>query len=292
MSAASNLVDFVLKWCADDSHGYSQQNRWGPDCDCSSLMYMAAESAGYPVPSSGLRYTGTMRAHFCDAGFEALPFGGDLESYAPGCILLSENNHAEMIVKPGYFGGARSDEHGGTSGCYSGDQTGNEVSVAKWYIPSYGWDYVLIPAETAPLGNQSNVKQPRYRIKTSEDGWLTWVEGLSCLDACGDDCAGIAGCPAIGFEVDWRGGAGWFALKTERNPGGLERNVLGDDSPIVGLTCYYDTANPDETGWLKAKYRVSLIGGSYLKWELDDEDDFAGDGKTPIDRVQLILEPA
>ena len=52
MGSVSKMVSFVKEWCADDSHGYSQNNRWGPDCDCSSLMYMAAAHAGYGVPTS------------------------------------------------------------------------------------------------------------------------------------------------------------------------------------------------------------------------------------------------
>ena len=44
MGNKQKFVEFVTEWCEDDSHGYSQVNRWGPDCDCSSLMYMAARA--------------------------------------------------------------------------------------------------------------------------------------------------------------------------------------------------------------------------------------------------------
>ena len=76
MGSVSKMVSFVKEWCADDSHGYSQNNRWGPDCDCSSLMYMAAAHAGYDVPTSGTRYTRTMVRDFTAAGFQAVPFDG------------------------------------------------------------------------------------------------------------------------------------------------------------------------------------------------------------------------
>lgn len=131
---------------------------------------------------------------------------------------------------------------------------------------------------------------PRYRVKTRDGGWLAWMEGLACVDGCGDDFAGVTGEPIVGLEVDWRDGGGWFALFTADCPGGLARNCAGDGSPVVGVTCYYETQDPDMTGWLKAKYRVAPVGGGFFKWEYDDEDDFAGDGESPIDRFQLTLE--
>lgn len=33
-------------WAADNSHGYDQANRWGPDYDCSSAVISAWELAG------------------------------------------------------------------------------------------------------------------------------------------------------------------------------------------------------------------------------------------------------
>lgn len=115
MANRDDLVRFVKEWCEDNSHGYSQINRWGPDCDCSSLMYMAASHAGYPVPSWGTRYTGTMRAHFSQAGFTVSLFNGDLWSYSPGTIYLNEESHTEMDLGD-FFGGARIDEEGGVCG--------------------------------------------------------------------------------------------------------------------------------------------------------------------------------
>lgn len=73
------FVDRILRYAEDDSHGYSQKppsGRWGPDYDCSSLVYQAAQDAGYPVGtgSDKVRFTGTMLKDFEKAGFQILPF--------------------------------------------------------------------------------------------------------------------------------------------------------------------------------------------------------------------------
>jgi hypothetical protein len=54
----------------DDSHGYDQTNRWGPDYDCSSAVITVWESVGVPVKTMGASYTGNMRGVFLRCGFE------------------------------------------------------------------------------------------------------------------------------------------------------------------------------------------------------------------------------
>lgn len=295
MGNTQAMIDYVVGWCNDDSHGYSQNNRWGPDCDCSSLMYMAASHAGYNVPTSGTCYTGSMLEHFGEAGFTSVSFDGNLYDNSPGCIALNVSHHVEMFVDWGRLGGAHIDEHGGVRGCCQGDQTGNEVSVGNAYTPSYGWDYILIPPydnDPAPAPPVRDVKLPLYRFCTREDGSLDWMLGLECADGCGDDYAGVIGHAAIAFEIDWQGGSGWFQVRTVNSPGGLDRNITGDGSPIVGITIYFNTADPDNTGYYRAKYRVAPVGGDYYKYEYDDEDGYAGDGKLPIDRMQFTLMKA
>lgn len=282
MGSRKALVSFVRDWCADDSHGYSQTDRWGPDCDCSSLMYMAAINAGYRVPESGTRYTGTMRKDFEKAGFAVQPFNGDLWSYPEGAIYLNECAHTEMDLG-NYFGGAHVDENGNVSGGQTGDQSGNEVSLCEKY--DYPWEWVLIPGDDA--GAPEN---PKYRIMTKASGWLPWMKGLVSEDGSEDDYAGTRGQEAIGFDIKWSSGSGWFRLWTVNHPEGLAKNDSGDGSPITAVAIYFDTPSSEETGWYKAKYRVSPVNGDYYKWEYDDEDAYAGDGETPIDRLQLFLE--
>ena len=145
LGKVQKMVDYALKVARDDSHGYSQVRRWpsqGTDFDCSSLMYEAAHQAGYSVPTSGTRYTGTMLRDFAAAGFKALPFDGNLSDLDPGDIMLNCANHTEMYVGDGKFVGAHSSETGGIDG-KPGDQTGREISVVNAY--DYPWNYVLVP---------------------------------------------------------------------------------------------------------------------------------------------------
>lgn len=303
MGRKQAFVDFIRQWCDDNSHGYSQVNRWGEngDCDCSSLMYMAAHAAGYDVPTSGVRYTGTMLRDFQAAGWQAIPFDGNLYDCKPGDIALNVANHVEAFVAPGMLGGAHIDEHGGVQGCCPGDQTGNEVSIGPAYVPGYGWDYILVPpAEDGEVNAPAvpdapaptvDLPMPRYRAYTYEEGWLEWMEGLRCVDNCGDTHAGITGhiIRAIEFDSTTLGANGWYQVWKDGEA--LPKNDTGESTggSVTGVTVYYDTPDPARTGYYAAKYRAAPVGGDWLKWEYDDNDDGAG-GAGPIDRFQCTIE--
>ena len=159
-SKIEKMVKHAKDISADDSHGYSQARRWGPDYDCSSLMYECARFAGYGVPTSGTRYTGTMVDHFRKAGFKVLKFDGNLNDLDPGDILLAHNDsvqHTEMYIGGGKLVGAHESENGTAYG-KTGDQTGNEISICNVYNP--GWDFVLVPpAESGSKASRKTVDQ-------------------------------------------------------------------------------------------------------------------------------------
>ena len=146
----NRMATFGVNIANDDSHGYSQIYRWpveGPDFDCASLMYWCAYKAGYNVTigPAGIHYTGTMLNDFQNAGFKAIPFSSvGLNGLKKGDILLNTSQHTEMYIGNGQFVGAHCSETGGIYG-KAGDQTGNEISVCKAYVPTYGWNYVLRP---------------------------------------------------------------------------------------------------------------------------------------------------
>ena len=61
MSKVEAYVEKALSIANDNTHGYSQVNRWGKDYDCSSLVITVVENAGIPVKSKvGATYTGNM----------------------------------------------------------------------------------------------------------------------------------------------------------------------------------------------------------------------------------------
>lgn len=153
------MVELAKKIANNDKHGYSQIRRWpnqGTDYDCSSLMYWAAHEAGYNVPLSG--YTGTMVDDFTRAGFKVVPWDGNIWDCQPGDILLAHNDnrqHTEMYIGKGQNVGAHIAESGDIDG-KSGDQTGNEISIA----PNWGnWDYVLIPPDE-PVKESEKIESP------------------------------------------------------------------------------------------------------------------------------------
>lgn len=144
------FVDLALSYADDDSHGYSQKppsGRWGPDYDCSSLLYKLASEAGYPVGtgSDKVRFTGTMLKDFEKAGFQILPFANvGISDLEVGDILLNLALHAEVYVGNGESVGATGSETGGYVG-EAGDQTGHEIEKHPVTTFDKKWDYILRP---------------------------------------------------------------------------------------------------------------------------------------------------
>lgn len=144
------FVNSVKTYATDDSYGYSQKppsGRWGPDYDCSSLIYQAANDAGYLVGtgSDKVRFTGTMLKDFEKAGFQILPFANvGVSDLQIGDILLNLALHAEVYVGNGESVGATSSETGGFVG-EAGDQTGSEIEKHPVTTFSKEWDYILRP---------------------------------------------------------------------------------------------------------------------------------------------------
>lgn len=163
-SRREEFVDRALSYADDDSHGYSQKppsGRWGPDYDCSSLLYQAASDAGYPVGtgSSKVRFTGTMLKDFEKAGFQILPFANvGVSDLQLGDILLNLALHAEVYVGNGESVGATSSETGGFVG-EAGDQTGHEIEKHPVTTFQKEWDYILRPPKDEEEGDE---EMPMY----------------------------------------------------------------------------------------------------------------------------------
>ena len=68
MSAIESACTWAVGIANDNSHGYDQIHRQGPDYDCSSLVINAYEQAGVKVKEAGATYTGNMRAAFVKCG--------------------------------------------------------------------------------------------------------------------------------------------------------------------------------------------------------------------------------
>lgn len=141
-----SAVKFALSIANNSAHGYSQDVRWGPDYDCSSLMIAAYEQAGVPVKTMGATYTGNMKSVFLKCGFEDVTRQCNLSSgYGTrrGDVLLNELHHTAMVVKDngGQIVHASINEKGTAHGGKVGDQTGREICTRSYY--NKPWDCVL-----------------------------------------------------------------------------------------------------------------------------------------------------
>lgn len=136
MADIERAVKFMLDTAADNSHGYDQQYRNGPDYDCSSLVATALFEAGFAVnPSS---WTGNIESQLRKCGFE--------ECKAPwkaGDIHLKRRKHIVMSVSKTDIVHASINELGKVTGGKTGDQTGAEICKRKYYEYAGGWDVHL-----------------------------------------------------------------------------------------------------------------------------------------------------
>jgi len=179
--AADAKIEAAIKWAVkiaeDDTHGYSQENRQGPDYDCSSLVVNALKSAG--IDTGGASYTGNMRSELEKHGFYWVDWSyiGGVSGLMRGDILLHRANgagHTEIYLGNGQNVGAHS-THGHPE---QGDQTGKEISVgAYWYD---NWNGVLRCGKPQIIDNPF-VEDGCFR--PCAPGYTSIVEALDSIGA-------------------------------------------------------------------------------------------------------------
>lgn len=171
MGIIDNAVTRALEIAADDSHGYDQSNRWGPDYDCSSLVIDCFRRAGVPL---GCTYTGNMYADMTAHGFCDVTSQVDLntgEGLKYGDVLLNHVHHTALYIGNSRIVQASSNERGGVTGGATGDQTGREIYTRGYY--NYPWDCVLRYTEAEPDTVPTTKKPTRYvtvELPMLEDG--------------------------------------------------------------------------------------------------------------------------
>lgn len=141
----SNKIEQAVRWAIgianDNSHGYDQTHRTGPDYDCSSLVTIALEKAGLGV---SLGTTKTMLNQLLSAGFKNVTDSvnrGSGSGMKRGDVLLKPGSHTAMYIGDDKIVHARINEFGGVNGGKTGDQTGNEIAVTPYH--NHPWTYVL-----------------------------------------------------------------------------------------------------------------------------------------------------
>ena len=299
-------ADIHRRMVEDDRFGYSWAERYGStpetwdvdgvpitinvgDYDCSSSTItawkLALRAGGYSL--NGATYTGNMKSAFLATGLFKWV---DWQKAERGDLLLNEGNHVAMCQGGMKLSEFSINEFGGTYGGVRGDQTGREARMNNIY--NYPWDGCLHYIGTKEVGKSSNIVQPtataKFRVRQNGK-WLN--EGQ----------VGKRGTAITGIAISM---PGWYQVCTEKY-GWLERVYFYDtnddngyagwqDSPVTAVRCYYETPEPDKTGWLCAKYRVAAVNQDYYDWQVDDDvsdtmDGYAGDF-VPIDRFELTIE--
>ena len=140
------IIESAVQWAVgianDQSHGYSQANRWGPNYDCSSLVISAYKHAGVPIDTTVVNYTGNMQ-NLKKYGFQdvtgkvSLSSGSGLQR---GDILWwhssGTSGHTAIYIGNNQIVHARGQSYGSSK---TGDQ-GSEIAVTSYYRGS--WQHV------------------------------------------------------------------------------------------------------------------------------------------------------
>ena len=121
-------IQWAVDIANDESHGYSQCKRNGPDYDCSSLVYYSLLNSGYSQAELGNNpfNTGNESKVLTGIGFVRYNY---VESELQSGDILWKVGHTGMYVGDGQVVEAVQNENGKICGGESGDQTGSVIVV-------------------------------------------------------------------------------------------------------------------------------------------------------------------
>lgn len=149
MGKIETATQWMIDLANDDSHGYDQDSRWGPDYDCSSSVISAWQYAGVPVKTKGASSTYDMKNVFLSCGFTNVISSVNVSTGAglKRGDVLHRSGHTAMYIGNNKQVAAHLNEKGTTKGGKTGDQTGKEISVSAYSNSSSNPSWVLIPGE-------------------------------------------------------------------------------------------------------------------------------------------------
>jgi hypothetical protein len=147
---ATKIAVAIAWWlaiAADDTHGYDQTNRNGPDYDCSSFVGHGLYEAGFninPEVTTSTMYSALIACGFTVVDMDAPRKAGDIF-----LVYNDDNHHVVACINSTQIVQASINELGTTTGGQTGDQTGTEIATRNFYTPKGGWSYHFrAPAES------------------------------------------------------------------------------------------------------------------------------------------------
>ena len=142
MTIIESATSWAIGIAKDQSHGYSQAYRWGPDYDCSSLVISAYKQAGVPIDTTVVNYTGNMQ-NLKKYGFKDVTKSVNFNTgngLQRGDILWwhgsGTTGHTAIYIGNNQIVHARGQSYGSSK---TGDQ-GSEIAVTSYYRGS--WQHV------------------------------------------------------------------------------------------------------------------------------------------------------
>lgn len=244
MGVIEDAVAWAIETAKDQSHGYSQADRWGPDYDCSSFVIQAFQQAGVSLREAGASYTGNMRGPMIACGFVDVTYSIGLASgygLQPGDVLLNYSAHTCLAIGGGKVANCRTDE----GHPQSGDQSGNEIRIQSYW--NFPWDCVLRYKGTH-IG--SNVTGPNIPASSggSSSPRSTLKQGMR-----GDDVRDLQNLlQDAGYSVGRAGADGVFGSDTFRavaafqEDHGLEVDGIAGRETMAALdAAVYGPENPE-----------------------------------------------
>ena len=132
----------------------------------------------------------------------------------------------------------------------------------------------------AALGASTVPAQPRYRVK----GLVRWGAWKSC----GQSALSKNGIYDVEFSGLPKGS--WFRLRLKGGEWLPKNQHNKTKTPVIAITLYYATANPESTGYYEIVYRGRLKKNkAWLAWKVDDNHGGTSNGKDVLDCLQAKI---
>lgn len=271
---------------------------WGHPCHdpntypwCAAFVSWCASQAGVPVsPTAAASGVYSQLAPVPD------------DDVAPGDIVVynwdgrTDTGWCDHVGIVEWFD--HSSGYFGTIEGNAGNSAGGEVMrVTRYNYGSYftafarpSYDGQSAPAPAPAPAPTTGAPDVRYRVISQAGGLLPEMVNHTDTGGSGDGYAGD-GSPILCLGIDMPGwyqvrtqASGWLPAVRGYDMTDLDNGCAGDGSPITEVRCYYETPDPDATGWLAIEYAVANVGEDFLADMRDTTDtggsgdDYAGNG--------------